>query len=49
VASDADGHGRALRGQRPRGTRRAMEAMFEMKKLEIATLRAAAEGTTMAV
>ena len=32
----------------PDRSRRAMEAMFEMKKLDIAALRAAAEGVTVA-
>ena len=37
-------HGRLFRDDDPERARRAMEAMFGMRKLDIAALRAAAEG-----
>jgi predicted 3-demethylubiquinone-9 3-methyltransferase (glyoxalase superfamily) len=37
--------GEFMAGPDPEGSRRAMEAMMGMRKLDIATLRAAADGT----
>ena len=49
VAGDPQLHGRDLRGRGvgPERVRRAIEAMFGMRKLDVAALRAAADGVAL--